>query len=259
MHEVQAAPEEPMVSLLRSQGLSPLMRSFIMHAVAMADADQEALVTSTQHQLPAAAAATALPAAAISTASATATSSGTAAEPSSPGLPTGSASQGRTSRPDQVLNPSSAVPALHKADAADAAPPPLSAASSDHQAAAASASGKSSDSQGIASSGSGKSCDNQAAPSSASGKTYENQVAASAASSKSNQAAAASASGRPSQDVLTVEQGVKALRLYLSSVGQYGPSSGAFLTAMYGCAELPQAFCRWALLLMLLTIGTRPS
>ena len=43
-----------------------------------------------------------------------------------------------------------------------------------------------------------------------------------------------------------MEQGVKALRQYLSSVGQYGPISGAFLTPMHGCAELPQAFCRYS-------------
>lgn len=44
--------------------------------------------------------------------------------------------------------------------------------------------------------------------------------------------------------LMTIEQGVKALKQYLGSVGRYGPGSGAFLTPMYGCAELPQAFCR---------------
>lgn len=57
-------------------------------------------------------------------------------------------------------------------------------------------------------------------------------------------AAAASAS---TSGMMTVEQGVQALRQYLSSVGRHGPSSGAFLTLMYGCAELPQAFCRCTL------------
>ena len=51
--------------------------------------------------------------------------------------------------------------------------------------------------------------------------------------------------GALSDRLMSVEEGLKAARQYLSSVGRYGCESGAFLTPMYGCAELPQAFCRW--------------
>ena len=53
------------------------------------------------------------------------------------------------------------------------------------------------------------------------------------------------AAGVLSDSLMSVKEGLKALRQYLSSVGRYGANSGAFLTPMYGCAELPQAFCRW--------------
>lgn len=36
------------------------------------------------------------------------------------------------------------------------------------------------------------------------------------------------------------------LRLYMDSLGRYGTDAGPFLTPMYGCGELPQAFCRIA-------------
>ena len=46
------------------------------------------------------------------------------------------------------------------------------------------------------------------------------------------------------QGLLSTEAGLAAMRQYLGSVGRYGPNTGALLTHMYGCGELPQAFCR---------------
>ena len=46
------------------------------------------------------------------------------------------------------------------------------------------------------------------------------------------------------QGLLSTEAGLAAMRQYLGSVGRYGPNTGALLTPMYGCGELPQAFCR---------------
>ncbi|KAL0034245.1 hypothetical protein WJX77_005229 [Trebouxia sp. C0004] len=149
----QAAPHQPLVTLLRSQNLSLLMRQFIMYAVAMADSDQESLITDQS------------------------------APPSSQLQATQASSQ---PQPPVVAQPS---PASEASQSAPAASP------TEHQPAA-------------------------------------EELAA---------AASASTSG-----MITVEQGVQALRQYLRSVGQHGPSSGAFLTPMYGCAELPQAFCRVA-------------
>ena len=41
-------------------------------------------------------------------------------------------------------------------------------------------------------------------------------------------------------------EAIKLLRLYVASVGRYGIDAGPFLTPLYGCGELPQAFCRAA-------------
>ena len=46
------------------------------------------------------------------------------------------------------------------------------------------------------------------------------------------------------EGLLSSEAGLTAMRQYLGSVGRYGPNTGALLTPMYGCGELPQAFCR---------------
>lgn len=45
---------------------------------------------------------------------------------------------------------------------------------------------------------------------------------------------------------LTGIEALKLFKLYLESVGRYGVDTGPFLTPMYGCGELPQAFCRSA-------------
>lgn len=45
---------------------------------------------------------------------------------------------------------------------------------------------------------------------------------------------------------LSAAEALCLLRLYTQSAGRYGEDTGAFLTPMYGCGELPQAFCRVA-------------
>ena len=45
---------------------------------------------------------------------------------------------------------------------------------------------------------------------------------------------------------LSAAAALRLLRLYTQSSGRYGPGTGPFLTPMYGCGELPQAFCRVA-------------
>jgi hypothetical protein len=42
------------------------------------------------------------------------------------------------------------------------------------------------------------------------------------------------------------EEALRLLRRYVESAGRYGPAAGPLLTPMYGCGELPQAFCRVA-------------
>ena len=187
---LQAAPHQPLVTLLRSQGLSLLMRQFIMYAVAMADSDQESLIidqpapppsqlqptqASSQLQLP------------------------VVAQHASSAAPSGSATASITSSASSAAATAGLQPSMSSSAAS-----PASVASQPAPAAAAA----------------------------------EHQPAA------EEPAAAASAS---TSGMMTVEQGVQALRQYLSSVGRHGPSSGAFLTPMYGCAELPQAFCRCTL------------
>ena len=189
---LQAAPHQPLVTLLRLQGLSLLMRQFIMYAVAMADSDQESLITDQS------------------------------APPPSQLQPTQASSQ---------LQPP--VVARH----ASAAAPSDSA----------SASIMSSTSPAAATAGLQPSLSSSAAsPASAAPQSAPAAAAAAAEHQPTAEEPAAAASASTS-GMMTVEQGVQALRQYLSSVGRHGPSSGAFLTPMYGCAELPQAFCRCTL------------
>ncbi len=170
----QASPDQPLVSLLRSQGLSLLMQQFILYAVAMADSDQESLVPShsapAKQQLPA-----------VDQHQPGSASASTSSSPSSSASPAAAVSQPVSGLATQPGTPSDTP----------------SASASEHQSSA--------------------------------------------------EATCADASPSSSAGVVSIEQGVKALRQYLSSVGRYGPSSGAFLTPMYGCAELPQAFCRCAI------------
>ena len=187
---LQAAPHQPLVTLLRSQGLSLLMRQFIMYAVAMADSDQESLITDQPAPLP------------------------------SQLQPTQASSQ---LQPPAVAQHASAAAPSDSASASIMSSTSPAAATAGLQPSLSS---------------SAASLDSAASRSASAAAAGEHQPAAEVP------AAAASA---PTSGMMTVEQGVQALRQYLSSVGRHGPSSGAFLTPMYGCAELPQAFCRCTL------------
>lgn len=185
----QAAPHQPLVTLLRSQGLSLLMRQFIMYAVAMADSDQESLIID-QPALP--------PSQLQPTQASSQLQLPLVAQHASSAAPSGSATASITSSASSAAATAGLQPSMSSSAASPASrasQPAPAAAAAEHQPAAA----------------------------------------------ESAAAASASTSG-----MMTVEQGVQALRQYLSSVGRHGPSSGAFLTPMYGCAELPQAFCRVA-------------
>ncbi|GAB4822847.1 hypothetical protein N2152v2_009893 [Parachlorella kessleri] len=50
----------------------------------------------------------------------------------------------------------------------------------------------------------------------------------------------------PSAAVFSAAAALKLMGIHLGSVGRYGQDAGPFLTPMYGCGELPQAFCRVA-------------
>ena len=202
---MQAPLEQPLVSLLRSQGLSLLMRHFILHSVAMADADQEALVPEASSNVTAQHASSATSDTPARQTAAAASQSLAQSNGEVSGLRSGTSSSGSAPSPSSQ-EASFTVPASSMMSHTEqaAALPPASAAA---------------------------------------------LVPASASAVPLDTAAAAC----PDR-VLTVEQGVKALRQYLGSVGQYGPSSGAFLTPMYGCAELPQAFCRCAVFASLFAV-----
>ncbi len=47
-------------------------------------------------------------------------------------------------------------------------------------------------------------------------------------------------------ETLTCYKAMELFKLYIESVGRYGIDAGPFLTPLYGCGELPQAFCRSA-------------
>jgi len=49
-----------------------------------------------------------------------------------------------------------------------------------------------------------------------------------------------------SSRVPSVKQGLEMLKTHSLSVGRYGPGTGAYLSPMYGCGEIPQALCRSA-------------
>lgn len=185
----QAAPHQPLVTLLRSQGLSLLMRQIIMYAVAMVDSNQESLITDQP------------------------------APPPSQWQPTQASSQ---LQPPAVAQHASAVAPSNSASATTMSSTSLATGTAGLQPSMSS------------SAASPASVASQSAP------------AAAAAEHQSAAEVPAAASSASISGVMTVEQGVQALRQYLSSVGRHGPSSGAFLTPMYGCAELPQAFCRVA-------------
>ena len=222
---MQAAGSSPLVALLKAQGLSPLMRQYIMYAVAMADSDQEALLTqqinSTAH---AEAAATTQPPLQSGTNAKPATNIALLS-PSSSHSTSQAASQTATAQQPESRSSAGGL------DAVSEACRPISHAQSHAPAAVEPASGADSDPQPPP---------DIPTPSSLEGSP--SCIASSASPQSESQPVAA---GILSDSLMSVEEGLKALRQYLSSVGRYGANSGAFLTPMYGCAELPQAFCSW--------------
>eukprot|EP00891_Asterochloris_glomerata_P001811 jgi/Astpho2/1811/Aster-x0075 len=45
---------------------------------------------------------------------------------------------------------------------------------------------------------------------------------------------------------MSAREGLAVLRQQFGSLERYGAGTGAFLAPLYGCGELPQAFCRVA-------------
>ena len=222
---LQAAGSSPFVALLKAQGLSPMVRQYIMYAVAMADSDQETLLMKQSNT-------TAHPEAAETTQPPPQSDGNATSETNTAllaPLSSHSASQAASAQHQDTrlaaggLNAASEAcrPAfsnfLHAQPHAPGALGPASSADSDPQ-------GRPDMSTQSSSKGS------------------SSRVASSASPQSESQAVAG---GTLSDRLMSVEEGLKAMRQYLSSVGRYGPDTGAFLTPMYGCAELPQAFCRW--------------
>ena len=194
------------------------MRQYIIYAVAMADSDQEALemaqATATAHSdiishPSAVSQSMAYPAAAAASPAASASTTQTASD-----------------------HDTEARPASRETSAAAAQAGSIKAQAQSHPPAASETA-------------------SQAAPQLPSGPTTWKAPQASTFNTKSPAVSAqtelelesANVARWPGQ-LMSVKQGMKAMRQYLGSVGRYGPGSGAFLTPMYGCAELPQAFCR---------------
>lgn len=214
---LQAAKSDALVSLLRAQGLSPLMRQYIMYAVAMADSDQETMFPPNTH-----------PNAEVQPVS----------QPTQPAAST-DISSFLAAKP---LGPSAASATHPAAEAASAHDPNPMPASSAPETSASMSAVRQAASQAASNTTSGT-------PLAPDATTYfqsppEASAPHAALSVSAVSAAQPAASGKLPDGVMSVEHGIKAIRQYLSSVGRYGPSSGAFLTPMYGCAELPQAFCR---------------
>ena len=243
---MQANPDEPLVSLLRSQGLSLKLRQFIIYAVAMAEKDQEVLEHHFSHR--------------------------PSKLPSVPSVSSSSSSIAQFSTPSQHNS------AKHEAAQHDAAQHEAAQQGATQRDTEATAEG---DTLGaVSSSGDNSnrpddsaqhrdtnihtsstwsphsnSADQQPLPSGQ--KPLEGQLSEHAATSKHNTRPAqqcAPSSGEQHQHhsavatavegLLSTEAGVVAMRQYVDSVGRYGPNTGPLLTPMYGCGELPQAFCR---------------
>lgn len=221
---LQAAPSDPLVALLKAQGLSLLMRQYIMYAVAMADSDQESVLAQ---QTSATAADKHRP-----TDSQHLPQSGTHATPgmnkavpapSTPHSPSQSAPQAASAQ-----HPQARSDALDQ-DVATSSNPPQSQL---HAPGA------------VRPSSSGYSDPHTPPDTSTQPSSNNSRDADKAVEDSQSDLGPPVSAGVASDSLMSVEDGVTALRQYLSSVGRYGPNSGAFLTPMYGCAELPQAFCR---------------
>lgn len=250
---MQADPAGPLVSLLKSEGLSPKLRQFILYAVAMAEKDQELLEQQSAHS------------------------------PSKLHFaPSSSSSSAHLSRPSQHSSVKQDA-AQHEATQHDAAQCDTEATAEHDTLGAVSSSGNASANPDDAAQHGNTKTHMSGAPSQnsmpslCSNSTYQQSVStqpsrdtpsehipggdhdtrsgASAQQSVSNsgqqhQQSVQSVTSHNSavatavEGLLSTEAGVAATRRYLGSVGRYGPNTGALLTPMYGCGELPQAFCR---------------
>ena len=222
---LQAAGSSPLVALLKAQGLSPLMRQYIMYAVAMADSDQEMLLTQQVNTT------------AHSGASATTQpplQSGTDATPGSNTASLAFSASQAASQAASVKDPESrsAAGSLDVAPEASRAACSKSSHAQTHTLAA------------VDPASSADSADPQTRPDTSKQPSSEDASSCVLSSASPRSESQPAAAGVLSDSLMSAEQGLKALRQYLSSVGRYGPNSGAFLTPIYGCAELPQAFCR---------------
>ena len=226
---LQAAQSSPLVALLKAQGLSPLMRQYVMYAVALADSDQERLSTQQSSSTAHTATAQHQP-----TARQPPPQSGTTATPDTTTTASPTASSSRSASQTASSQQMEAGTAAENAFAAASLPTSSHPAHEQPHAAASMESASSAHGLPHAPSDT-NSC---VTPSS---EESPSCVASSAPPQSECEHVAVSAL---SDRLMSVEEGVKALGQYLSSVGRYGPNSGAFLTPMYGCAELPQAFCR---------------
>ncbi|KAL3156780.1 hypothetical protein ABBQ38_001051 [Trebouxia sp. C0009 RCD-2024] len=202
----QADQSSPLVALLKAQGLSPLMRQYIMYAVAMADSDQESPLAQQ-----------------TSTTAPERHPTATQAVPQPGNNATPTITEPSSATPEDVS--SEATPTPTAPDCSDAQahrPAPVQSASSPHYVA-------------------------DTFTSQPTSEASTSDAAPTAAPHSAPQSAPQPVAARGLCDgLMSVQEGVKALRQYMSSVGRYGPNSGAILTPMYGCAELPQAFCRVA-------------
>ena len=48
-------------------------------------------------------------------------------------------------------------------------------------------------------------------------------------------------------ECMSAQEGLVVMRQQFGSLERYGAGAGAFLAPLYGCGELPQAFCRLVL------------
>lgn len=220
---LQATPSSSLVAFLKAQGLSPLMRQYIMYAVAMADSDQELL--STQN---------------------TSTNAPSQAAKRRPTATQSVAQPGTNASEFDTTEPSSAAPSAPSAPQTAPATHPRAASAAEVICSGAAsmptashlAHARRPETVQLTSSPQCVADTSTTQPTSQESRPH-------ARPSASPQPVCQSvAAGVPSDSLMTIEEGVKALRQYMSSVGRYGPNSGAILTPMYGCAELPQAFCR---------------
>lgn len=235
---LQADPAKPLISLLKAEGLSAKLCLFILYAVAMANHDQETLeeqhICSQKQQ-------------SSTHSGSNAQASGTAQHASKHAHQ--SASQHNTAHAAKVgsLSTNGNEAQLPKQAHGGSSHTGSSTTSGQHS--TAQDEQASSDSACAASAeaavDSSQQQSNEASTEQQTPSDAQHQQAMPAQNSYSP--AVATAKAELPEGLLSTEAGLRAIRQYLGSLGRHGPNTGALLTPMYGCAELPQAFCRSAL------------